>query len=150
MKTRDVTTLVSVADLGIRRAWTERFLANAADLPISFMLDGKQVRGIPAAWNPTMVTRRLDANLSETRFEGRDPQTGLQIRVEAKFYQNYPVVEWVVWLSNDGVEATPILSEIQALDATFSGDSPVIYHCNGDFYSAEGYAPVETPLARGQ
>jgi alpha-galactosidase len=150
MKTQDAISLVSVEDLARRRAWIDQFLTEAAQLPISFVCNGQSVRGLPAAWQPTAVTRRLDSNISETIFEGHDPQSGLQVRVECTVYQNYPVVEWVAWLRNQGDQPTPLLSDILALDSTFTGDSPVIDHCNGDFYSAEGYTPQETPLGEGE
>ena len=94
--------------------------------------------------------RRIDANLIETVFEGRDPATGLNVRVECLAYQDYPVVEWVMWLSNQGSAATPVLQDILALDGAFSGTSPVVYHCNGDYYSEDGYTPQETPLHPGE
>jgi len=31
----------------------------------------------------------------------------------------------------------------------FIGDSPVVHHCNGDFYSEKGYKSEETPLGTG-
>jgi hypothetical protein len=82
MKRRDSNSLVKVEDLVKRRTWVEHFLTDAARLPISFVHGGEQMRGIPAAWQPTSVTRRLDANLTETVIEGRDPKSGLQVRVE--------------------------------------------------------------------
>src|SRR5688572_17472108 len=112
MKTRNAKALVTADDLALRRAWAEQFLSDAAHLPISFVLDGKQIYGLPAAWQPTAMTRRLDANLSETVLAGRDPQSGLEVRVECTFYQNYPVVEWVAWLNNPTAQATPLISDI--------------------------------------
>ncbi|RIK45183.1 MAG: hypothetical protein DCC57_16890 [Chloroflexi bacterium] len=136
-------------DMAACRAWTDRYLTRPADLPVTFVLDGQPVRGIPAAWQPAVTTRRIDANLAETVFTGQDPATGLAVRVECTHYQDYPVVEWVAWLTNPGQQPTPILSDIQALDAAFTGTAPVVTHCNGDFYSEEGYTPQDTPLDGG-
>lgn len=135
--------------MAARRAWVGRYFSHAADLPISFVLAGKAIYGIPMAWQPVMTTRHIDANLTETVFEANDPETGLNLRVECLEYHDYPVVEWVAWFTNRGEQATPILSDIQGLDADFTGTDPLVYHCNGDFYSAEGYTPQETPLAAG-
>ena len=136
-------------DMEKSRAWTGRFLGDAASLPISFLLDGKPVTGIPADWKPVSRCRRIDANLVETIFEGRQPQTGLGLRVECAEYLDYPVVEWVAWFSNAGGRPTPILSDILALDARFDGARPVLQHNNGDFCSERGYATEETPLDAG-
>jgi alpha-galactosidase len=135
--------------MSLSRAWIARALTNPADLPISFVLDGQVVRGIPASWQPKSCQHRVDANIFETTFEGTDSATGLCLRVECTEYRDYPVTEWVAWFSNKGQAPTPIVSDIRALDATFSGASPVLYHCNGDYYSIDGYTPVETPLNPG-
>jgi alpha-galactosidase len=137
-------------DLARSRTWSGPLFSHATDLPISFVLDGQAMRGIPETWQPTMSRRRVDANIMETVFEGRDPQTGLSVRVDLTEYRDYPVVEWVAWFTNLGAESTPILSDIQALDAPLGGASPVVYHCNGDYYNAEGYTPVETALVAGE
>ena len=137
-------------DMDKSRAWTGRFFASPADLPISFVFDGKPVAGIPEAWQPGSRRRRIDANIVETVFEGRDPETGLSLRVECTEYLDYPVVEWVARLANTGNRPTPIISDILALDGAFEGASPVLCHSNGDFYSGEGYTLQETPLRKGE
>ncbi len=136
-------------DMAKSRAWVGRWFANAVDLPISFVLDDQLVHSIPAEWNPGVKRRLLDTNLIETVFTGQDPHTGLSVRVECLEYRDYPVVEWVAWFTNTGQEATPILRDIRALDGVFGGASPVLWHCNGDFNSPEGYTPQETPLRVG-
>ncbi len=136
-------------DLQAARAWRDRHFAAAADLPISFVLDGRTIRGVPADWNPIVTRRRIDANIMESVYVGTDPGSGLKLRVELTEYQDYPALEWVAWLSNDGSVTTPIVSDIQAMDATISGVAPVLWHCNGDYYSVDGYTPTETPLLPG-
>ena len=69
-------------DMSASRAWSDRFLARPALLPVSFVLDGRAVAGIPEEWGPLSARRRIDANVIETVFEGRDPRTGLHLRVE--------------------------------------------------------------------
>ena len=131
------------------REWTGRFISGPAELPISFVFDGEGTRGIPPEWQPVRSRRRVDANMIETVFEGTEPGSGLNLRVECTEYQDYPVVEWVAWFTNRGHETTPVISDILAVDGAFAGSSPVLYHCNGDFNSEEGYTPQETPLRAG-
>jgi alpha-galactosidase len=135
-------------DMERSRAWASRLLARPASLPISFKLDGKLMTGIPADWEPVARRRRIDANLMETLFEGREPRTGLTLRVECTEYLDYPVVEWVAWFTNTGKKPMPILSDIAALDGPFEGASPVLHHCNGDFCSEQGYTWQESPLSK--
>lgn len=136
-------------DMVKSRAWSAEFFGDPANLPISFVFNGMRIHGIPQHWNPETTRRRIDANLLERTFTGQDPASGLQVRLEALEYHDYPVVEWTAWFTNRGAQPSALISDIQALDEAFSGESAQIYHCNGDFYSEYGYTPEETPLEAG-
>jgi alpha-galactosidase len=144
------TPVTTADDLRQSRRWTEHFFSAPENIPLSFLYNGKKVRGIPAEWNPVSRTHRIDANILETVFEGTDPQTGLHLRVECLHYTDYPVVEWTAWLTNTGSSPTPIISDLQGLDGTFVGAAPLLNHCNGDFNSETGYTPQDTPLQHGK
>lgn len=146
--TDPANTVTSPEDMLKSREWTSRFI-DPADLPISFSLDGKSIAGIPAEWEPSVRRRRIDANIIETVIEGDDGKTGLHVRVECAEYLDYPVAEWVAWFSNKGRKPTPVIRDILAMDGMFAGSSPVLHHCNGDFYSEKGYTSQETPLRPG-
>lgn len=137
-------------DMRQSRSWTARFIADPARLPISFLYDGKAIAGIPASWNPVIKKNRIDANILQTTFEGMDDATGLALKVECLEYSDFPVVEWTAWLSNQGGQTTPLISDFLALDGQFDGTSPRVVNCNGDFYNREGYTPQETPLAENE
>src|ERR1700687_1362257 len=100
MKTTNDMPITKPEDMLMSRTWAARYLSNAADLPISFVLNGQIIRGLPNAWQPIVNRRRIDANITETVFEGTDNKSGLQVRVECTEYRDYPVVEWVAWLTN--------------------------------------------------
>ncbi|MDD4889352.1 MAG: alpha-galactosidase [Phycisphaerae bacterium] len=136
-------------DMTRSREWISRFLSQPANLPLSFVFDGRRVAGLPAAWTPRTSRRRIDANIIETTYDGRDDKSGLAVRVECTEYLDYPVVEWVAWLTNTGSQPTPIISDLVALDAPFAGSSAVLEHCNGDFYNEKGYSVGQTPLGDG-
>jgi alpha-galactosidase len=137
-------------DMQQSRLWLDRRMSTPESLPFSFVYGGQKVCGIPQSWNPVVHKRRIDANLLETVIEGHDPATRLTLRVEITQYQDYPVVEWVVWLENQGSQASPMIQDLLALDAVFEGSAPVLDYSNGDFYSADGYTPFETPLLPGE
>ena len=136
-------------DMSRSREWAKHRLSVPADLPVRFTYDGTDVRGIPDVWQPVATSRRIDANIVETVFEGTEPATGLAVRVECTEYRDYPVVEWVAWLTNAGSEVTPVISDILAMDGTVSGSLPVLYHCNGDICSEDGFAPQRTLVGEG-
>ncbi len=139
----------SPRDMSVSREISERLVAAAAHLPISFTYGGQRIAGIPAAWRPASVRRRIDANIVETTFEGCEARTGLGVRVVCLEYADHPVIEWTAWLTNHSQEPTPLIEDLLAMDAPLEGASPVLEHSNGDFYSEEGYTPQQTPLADG-
>jgi alpha-galactosidase len=149
MATQSTQPSTRAEDMSRSRTWTGHFFSTPANLPISFALDGKTVVGIPDLWAPVCRRRRVDANIIEAVFEGRDPKTGLTLRVECTEFLDYPVVEWVGWFTNTADQPTPIISDILALDGSFDGSWPTLEHNNGDFYSAEGYTPELTSLNDG-
>ena len=146
MRMSNETTL---EDLRKRNDLTGRYFTGPAVLPVTFVLDGKEVRGIPEEWEPTASRQRLDSCLTRLVYEGSDDGSGLNVRVECTEYHDYPVTEWVTWFTNRGKIPTPVISDILAMNGTLQGSSPVLHHCNGDFRSADGYTPFETPLSTG-
>ncbi len=145
----NATQATTPEDMQKSRDWTGGFISGPAALPISFTYDEKAVTGLPEDWNPSSTRRRIDANISQTVFEGNDAATGLNVRVECTVYHDFPVVEWVAWFTNKSSGATPIIRDILAIDGPISGAAPIVYHCNGDYRSDECYEPVETPLNAG-
>ncbi len=138
------------ADMEKIRQWLGQATTSPETLPISFVSNGQKVHGIPQTWNPVIRSRRIDANMVETVFEGIDPATGLAAKVEILRYQDFPVVEWVAWLENRGDQPSPLIEDLLALDLDFSGVSPVLDHSNGDYYHEDGYTPIETVLRPGE
>jgi alpha-galactosidase len=145
----DTTPFTCSEDLAKRKAWIDPFISLPANLPIAFTMGGNAHHGIPSTWFQSSKRRLIDANISEIVFDGTDPRTGLTVRVECLEYSDFPVVEWVAWFTNQGDEPTPVLQNILVMDGVIHGTSPILEHCNGDFYSAEGYTPQETFLDSG-
>lgn len=141
---------VCAADWARTKEWTGDMFGDPGHLPTSFEYQGRRIRGIPPNWSPTTQTRRVTSTITETVFEGRESETGLELRVEVVRYLDHSVVEWTAWLTNRGSEPTPVLEDVLALDASFSGRAPVLHHGNGDFNSSEGHTWRNTPLGDGQ
>lgn len=134
------------ADRERLRGWVDALLDDPGSLPVSFGYGGHQIQGIPAEWSP-MTRRQVAApGVIERVWEGRDPASGLDVRIEAVEYAGHPVVEWTGWLSNRGSEPSEIIDGLLGLDASFAGADAVVEHCNGDFYSGDGYTWERTEL----
>jgi len=133
----------------IESVLSDRF-ASPDMLPFSFRSGGETIHGIPVSFSPTVTKRRIDANLTEMRFVGTDPATGLRIELEALAYSDYPVYEWTLWLENMGSADTPVISEVKGGDFSVGGISPVLQHGTGDHCTQENFETITTPLPPGE
>lgn len=136
----------SSADRERFEPWVDPLFTEATSLPVSFVYGGAPVRAIPAAWSPRQSFRRFGPTIVETSYEGRDPETGLGVRIEVVRYLDFAVVEWTAWLTNYSDHPTPRVHDLTAIKATFQGRNGALYHSNGDFYSNDGYTWETTKL----
>ncbi len=136
----------SSADRERFEPWVDPLFTEATSLPVSFVYGGAPVRAIPAAWSPRQSFRRFGPTIVETSYEGRDPETGLGVRIEVVRYLDFAVVEWTAWLTNYSDHPTPRVHDLTAIKATFQGRNGALYHSNGDFYSNDGYTWETTRL----
>ena len=107
------------------------------DIPVSYRIGDTLYRGFPAEFAPVAVRKRIDANIYETTVTARTPE-GLTLRAECTEYTDYPVVEWVMFIRNDGAENSPIVSDWR-VDPVFDGTAPRLQHGNGDTCRDNGY-----------
>lgn len=120
-----------------------------AALPTGFVYNGSLVRGIPQAWAPTSTFRRFDSAIVGKTYQGRDPLTGLGLRIEVLKYLDFPVVEWTAWLTNHSNAPTPLVQDLRAITASLKGRGGVLRHCNGDFDARDSYVWETTALGSG-
>lgn len=139
------------------RSWVGTSLGEAAAkegrLPFSFVYDGKPSSQVMKAWTLQRKVRRLDETRTEHLVTWTDPKTGLAVRCVAIQYQDFPTVEWTLSFRNRGPTATPILQDIQALDASLLAEVAggiVLWHQPGSLMNQEEYRPLETPLRAGE
>ncbi len=127
--------------------------APAPEPPFSFTYGGKSSRELLPAWSLERNTRPLDDRRIEHTARYRDPQTGLVVRVAAVEYRDFPTVEWTVYFENTGTADTPIIENINALDARLERNGEgefVLHHFKGSQTTPTDYAPYETTLAAQQ
>ena len=140
-------------------AWSAQFLPAAAGKaaqtpPFSFTYDGKASGEILPGWQEHHAERDLDAQRQELSTTYADPRTGLEVRCVAVRYRDFPTVEWTVYFKNNGTVDTPILAEIQALDAHWErsgADEFLLHHEFGTFYPnvPTDFMPQESRLEPG-
>ena len=130
----------------------ETGLAVIAELPFSFLYGGKAAAGLLPGWPVARSSRRLDAARTEHTVTYHDPTTGLQVRAVAVAYDDFPTVEWTLFLKNTGQADTPMISELLPLDARLErgGEGEfLLHHGVGSPCQPNDYQPLETPLGPG-
>jgi len=131
---------------------TEWFGPDANAYPFSFTYDGRPSSQLLPRWNRARSSRRLDRNRIQHTLTWTDPASGLVVRCVALQYREFPTVEWTVYFRNNGQADTPIIQDIQALDAVVRrAENPefILHHNTGSLATRSDYAPQETPLAPG-
>ena len=142
----NINTCVSNCDMELAREIFGGYFTSPAALPVSFDYGGKQYRGLPAGLS---VSRKLlDTTMEEIVYSGQ-LDANLHVRAECLTYFDYPVAEWTVYFENEGAGDSEKLGGLKAIDTVFPYPGGELVHCNGDFYSEEGYTVVRTPMTAG-
>jgi alpha-galactosidase len=137
-------------EIAAAKRWShDTLLADAAHEPFSFVCAGKSLSDLLGTWTFSKHSRALDENRHEHVLTWIDPATGLQVRCVAIDYADFPVVEWTVWFKNTGEANTPILENIQGLDARFEREPEAeftLHGIRGDTCVAESFRPYSLTL----
>ena len=113
-------------------------------IPVTYTIGGKTYRGFPAEFSPKVTRRRIDSAISEAIYTATTPE-GLTLRAECIEYRDYAVIDWVMYITNDGADNSPILSD-WSLDLTLPAENPTLYHGNGDTCTPDGYEWWTSPV----
>ncbi len=166
---------IRVRDGGDGRGWDQALWAEAVviledggklrlqDLPwaeslglnpygFAFRYNGEPSTALAGRWERQAREQILDAQrlLREVRY--RDPATGLEVRIEAVQFGDFPAIEWVVYLKNAASTNTPLIESIQVLDGILpvAGAGPFRLHwAKGAVASFDDFAPQEALLKAG-
>ncbi len=131
-------------------AWVRQSLEQA----FSFRSDAKPAASLLRRKKPTSTSRSLPDGRVELTKIYLDPATGLQVRLVATVFPDFPAVEWILYFKNMGMADSPILEDIRPLDAALplNGGSnlPVIHYAKGALCSIDDFAPVDKTLGAGE
>ncbi len=131
-------------DFDLLRGFTKDF-CTPTGLPISFFYGKEKLRGIP--WKTETTWKRVDANLTLTSIRGTDPATQLEILAVCEQYEDFPVLEWTVYLTNRGMANTPPIRELLGLEAAFDIPAPILQYGNGDAVGNDSFEFFDRPLS---
>ena len=117
--------------------------------PFSFVLGGQASSEVLSTWKLDRDQRALDAHRTQYTLTYTDPQSKIVVRCEAIAYDDFPVVEWTVYLRNDGATDSPLIENLQAVDVRMHhpiGNEFVLHHQRGDLCTPDSYEPFTTTL----
>ncbi len=125
----------------------------AAGPPFSFTLDGKSSAEFLKNWKVSRSTRNVSPGKVEHTTRYTDETTGLQTTCIAIVYRDFPTVEWTVYLKNTGTSDSPMIENLQALDARWEGSGGkdfTLHHALGTFVAAKDFQPLTTVIGKNQ
>ncbi len=134
-----------------RDHWVREHLSGSEAVPpFAFRYGDRDVRDVLTGWTRSVTNAQTDAVLLRCNRTWRDPATGLEARCFIVEYADFPAVEWTVWLKNTGDKPTPMIEDLQALDAHLGGAGRCVLHgIKGDWCDAHSYEPYEIALDPG-
>ena len=124
----------------------------AAKPPFSFVYDGKGSDAFLNTWRRKTECRQLTDRV-EYLASWSDPKTGLKVIATAIAFTNFPAVDWVLRFENTGLQDSPIVEQVQALDIVLgtSVKPPLVLdQINGDDCSLQSFLPTERSLKPGE
>jgi alpha-galactosidase len=139
------------AELAEAKRWSAaRF--DSAERFFSFTCGGKLSSELLGGWELKRSARELDPQRVEHTLTYSDPGTGLVVRCVGVEYRDFPATEWVLFFKNTGPRDTPILENVQALDALLphaAGAGLIVHHARGSDSAHSDFAPLADTLAPG-
>lgn len=114
-------------------------------LPFNFLYGGKSFRDLAPSWK----FGSKEVSKHETVSTWSDPESGLVVELRAKTFDGFPVAEWVVTLSNQGKEPTPVVSNFKGLDGKILGQPKngyMLHYQLGSRTMIDDFAPKQTAL----
>ena len=125
----------------------------ATGLPFSFVYDGAPSAGLLKDWKRTAETKEERSRWIHT-FYWTDAKTGLRASATVTAFKRYPAVEWLLHFENTGAQDTPIIENVQTLDAQlrtgYYRKPAVLHQITGDVCGEQSFLPRETLLEAGK
>jgi len=124
-----------------------------ADLPFSFVYDGKHSSEFISDWRRETQEEEIDPTKRRRTLTLTDPNTGLEIRAVATIYTDTPGVDWTLYFTNKGSEDIPILEQVQAVDVSITtgvGNNATLHRLRGSSCAVEDWLPFAEPLSQGK
>ena len=144
---------MACGDVAAQKAWLDSHWGEKASEPFfSLAYGGKPLTSAVVSWRRTREMRSLDQHRQQLILTWTDPATGLVVRCEGVEYRDFPAVEWVLHLKNEGHSPTRILSDILPLATLLvqpATRSCTLHYAKGGVAGLDDFAPQHRSLKPG-
>ena len=108
---------VTPEEMKAKEQWVQQTLLSPDRPVVSFCYNGTPSARLLAGWQKKPIeTQHLPDERTQYVMTWTDPATGLEVRIVAVDYGDYPAVEWTAYLKNKGSAATPIIEQVLGID----------------------------------
>lgn len=135
------------ADRNAGKSWLLERLAGESPA-FDFRLEGRRFTDNLSSWNAVTVTSETDGEGNVTLVRTYTHASGVEARVEGKYYDVTATVEWTVYVTNRGSERSAILSDLHPLEAAFPISSPTLYFSGGSNEANDDFALYSRKLGK--
>ena len=124
-----------------------RIEAMLSAVPFAAKLGGQDLRDLLSSWTMQESTTRSDGGAIERRV-WTDDGTGLQVALHLRRFDKFSAVDCFIEMTNTGQSDTPILEQVQALDAELDvADQRLdLHYANGSLCQMDDFLPQQTEL----
>ena len=135
------------ADRAAGKTWLTECLAGESPA-FDFRLEGKRFTDTLSDWTASTVASETDGEGNMTLVRAYTHSSGVEARVEGKYYDLTATVEWTVYVTNRGSERSAILSDLHPLETTLPVSSPTLYFSGGSNEANDDFALYSRKLGK--
>jgi alpha-galactosidase len=143
----------SPAELDLCRSWVSNHVIGANVQPtFSLSLNQQPSSAFLSAWSVERSSRALDAHRQEFTLIFSRANQPVALRWQVVMDNDFPAVEWTVYLTNRSEQRSELIEDVQALDGIFQAARPgafTLHHAVGSPAEPRSFEPQVTPLAPG-
>ena len=122
-----------------------KYIKEPKNIPVKYTYDGKEYCGLSDA---VETSREEKFGVIYTTFVS-NMLDDIEIVIKCREYVKYPVVEWEIYFTNNGVVNSKIFENIVSIDTSFKGNNPILVSNSGDYNSKDGFDDTYTKLSKG-
>jgi len=121
--------LKALSEETLTDTWLDQWLG--ISYPFSFRYGDRESSEVMGKWLIQKADTKTDADIEHYELIWIDESTGLRLVWHIKRFMDFPAVEWLITLVNNGTDDTPIIESIQALDIRLNSQKNYPYTIHG-------------------